>query len=49
MRKSGYPENFVAQTVDFWEIMEKKNEINLHDAPIEVKIISSADGASHFV
>lgn len=45
----GFTQEFVDQVVEFWKLMEKKNEIDLHNAPIETKIISSADGASHFV
>ena len=31
------------------ELSNKHNEINLRDAPLDVQIVSSADGASHFI
>ena len=45
----GFEQDFIDKVVELWKLMEKKNEIDLHEAPIETKIISSADGASHFV
>jgi len=45
----GFDQEFIDKVVYLWEFMEKKNEIDLHTAPIETKIVSSADGASHFV
>lgn len=43
----GFPEQFVNTVVDYWKLFEQKNEIDLRTAPIEVQIVSSADGASH--
>ena len=48
MLECGYELDFVNKVVEYWNLMEKKNEIDLHTAPIEVQIVSSADGASHF-
>jgi HD superfamily phosphodiesterase len=45
----GFSQDFIDKVVYHWEIMEKKNEEDLNNAPIETKIISSADGAAHFV
>ena len=45
----GFPQDFIDTVVMHWKLMEQKNEIDLHEAPIETQIISSADGASHFV
>jgi HD superfamily phosphodiesterase len=45
----GFDQDFINKVIEFWKLMEKKNEIDLNEAPIETKIISSADGASHFV
>jgi HD superfamily phosphodiesterase len=45
----GFSQEFIDKVIYYWELMEKKNEVDLHTAPIETKIISSADGAAHFV
>lgn len=49
MRKVGLPEAFINKVLECWEKMEMKNEIDLSKECIEVKIVSSADGAAHFV
>lgn len=45
----GFTADFVKQVVDGIEMMDKKMEIDLHEAPIEVQIVASADGCSHMV
>lgn len=49
MEKAGLPAEFIDKVVKYWLRMEMKNEINLSQEAIEVQIVSSADGASHFV
>ena len=44
----GYTQEFADTVVDRWQLMEKKNEIDIRTTPIETQIVSSADGASHF-
>jgi hypothetical protein len=43
----GFPPNFVKKVITYMEIFDKKDA--LETAPIEVQIVSSADGASHLI
>jgi hypothetical protein len=45
----GFPADFVKKVIDLAKIIDQKMEMDMHEAPIEAKIISSADGAAHFV
>ena len=49
LAKLGFPTEVARKTVDYIKILDKKLELDLHDAPIEVQIVSSADGCSHMV
>lgn len=48
MLQCGFSQEFVDTVLERWELMEKKNEIDIRTTPIETQIVSSADGASHF-
>ncbi len=45
----GFEQNFILRFRNYLEAFEKKMEIDLHTAPIEVQIVSSAGAASHMI
>ena len=49
MREIGLPKDFIKKVLNSWIRMEMKNEIDISKESIEVQIVSTADGASHFV
>ncbi|MCM2339405.1 MAG: HD domain-containing protein [Burkholderiales bacterium] len=49
LRRVGLAEDFIDKVFRYWEKMEMKNEIDISQEVIEVQIVSTADGASHFV
>jgi hypothetical protein len=48
MLECGFSQEFINKVVECWQLMEKKNEIDIRTTPIETQIVSSSDGASHF-
>ncbi len=48
MLECGFSQEFIDKIIEYWQLMEKKNEIDIRTTPIEVQIVSSSDGASHF-
>lgn len=49
LQQLGFPDAFSCKVIDYIEILDKKLELDLNKAPVEVKIVSSADGCSHMV
>jgi hypothetical protein len=49
LAKAGFPPEFIDKAIEVIEAMDKKMESDLHQAQIEVQLISSADGCSHMV
>lgn len=47
LTKLGFPEDFSEKVISYIRILDQKLELDLHNAPIEVQIVSSADGCSH--
>lgn len=45
----GFSRGFTSKAISYAETIDSKMNIDIKDTPIEVKIISSADGASHMV
>jgi hypothetical protein len=49
LTEMGFTRDFVERAVSGIETMDKKMELDLHEAPLEVQIVASADGCSHMV
>lgn len=49
MTEIGFPVEFINEAIEYLEIFESKMSVDLNTAPIEVKIVSSSDAASHLV
>jgi len=45
----GFENGFADKVIEYLGIFERKMEVDLHEAPIEVRIASSADGAAHLI
>ena len=45
----GFSENITNKAIEYIEILDKKDELSSDSTPIELKIVSSADGSAHLV
>lgn len=45
----GFPEDFTNTVLNYIEILDKKENLIADTTPIEIKIVSSSDGAAHHV
>jgi HD domain len=45
----GYPEALVDRIITYAKVIDSSSEVDLTASPIEIKIVSSADGCSHLV
>ena len=49
LTRLGFDAEFAGKVIANIELLDRKMDEDLHEAPIEVQIVSSADGASHHV
>ena len=49
LNELGFDDAFIETVVGYASLIDQKHLIDLHEAPIEVQIVSSADAASHHV
>lgn len=49
LRIIGFPDDFIARILEYAAMLDRSRELDLSRAPIEVQIVSSADGCSHLV
>ena len=47
MEEIGFEEEYVNRVINLLEIFESKMTVDLSEAPIEVRVVSTADGVSH--
>lgn len=45
----GFDPKFTNNVIEYMTILDKKMELNISESPIEVQIVSTADGCSHYV
>ena len=49
LRELGFQPEFIEKALNYVELIDKKMEIDMYEAPLEVQLVSSADGCSHLV
>ncbi len=49
LAKLGFSDEFIEKAIACVDVLDKKLEVDLRQAPIEVQIVSTADGCSHLV
>ena len=49
MLELGFSGDFVQKVISYIEVLDKKENLVADSIPIEIKIVSSADGAAHLV